>query len=120
MTPINRIKRTLLHDGEIAINPYELLQAACYPMLNNDSDDRVAIRLHISKDGNKTDIIEQSWPKGNTPDVGIAMHFLELKTLGYGYEGDVNALVEDNHIDNLTIEDVVLTEIELEVEVINK
>lgn len=71
----------------------------------------------VSKNGDVTDIIEQSWPDGELPDPGIAIHFLEMQTIGYGYGGNIVDLIEDYQCDGLEQKDIISTKVKITIEV---
>lgn len=117
MSTIIESEKILLSKGELEFCGYDLLQAACYPMLNNKSDRKVKVRMIVSKNGDVTDIIEQSWAEGELPDPSIAIHFLEMQTIGYGYGGNIDDLIEDYQCDGLEQKDIISTKVSITIEV---
>lgn len=118
MKPTNEIEKIILDDIHGTINPYEVLQLCCYPMLQNSSEESVRVRLYIWFNGNLEHLVEQDWPKGELPDVGIGMHSLEVNTLGYGYKADIDALVEDGECEGIKRQDIIPTRVKLKIEVL--
>ena len=102
------------NDYKSEINSFELLQMACYPMLNNHADQRVHVQLHISVDNEVIEILEQSWPKGAWPDINLAMHMLHIQSPGYNSdELSDKRLLEETLSDEDDV--VVCVEVELKV-----
>jgi hypothetical protein len=72
-----------------------LMQWACYPLTKSANNSHVTgMTISISIDGHVEDIMVQKWyHDGNfDPDLGLAIHAINLMSLSYGYDNKEDAI----------------------------